>query len=152
PLLAVGADLDLALLARRGEEIDGAGANAGLPADLALGVEGELQPSGAGEVDAIGGAPLAYLPVLVPPPTDVLAIGVGEAVPDVDKGAAGGFDAWLVDAIEIGRIARGRARPHRWRAHPEERPAVDLERVDQPFGPLRIDLLPLIGADRDPLA
>ena len=56
PLLAVRPDLDLALLAGRGEQIDRAGADAGLPADLALDVEGELQPPGAGEVDAVAGA------------------------------------------------------------------------------------------------
>ena len=58
------------------------------------------------------------------------------------------FDARLVEAVEIGHVARNVRRPHRRRADPEERPAIDLERIDHAVDALGIGLLPAVRADR----
>ena len=42
-------------------------------------------------------------------------------------------------------------RPHRRRADPEERPAIDLERIDHAVDALDIGLLPAVRADGEPL-
>ena len=128
----------------------GAGADAGDPADVALDVEGELQATRPGEVDAVAGPQRPDLSFDVGSGGDVVAVGVGEAVPDVDEMAAGGLDPRLVEPVQIGHVARRRSVPHRRRAHPEEWPAIDLEGVDDALDPAVIGRFPLVRSDRQP--
>src|SRR5262249_29614375 len=86
------------------------------------------------------------------PGADVLPVGIGEPVPDIDEGAAARLDARLVKAVQVGDVSgAGGARAHRRSADPEEWPAIDLERVDETVDILGIDFLPSVGANRQAL-